>query len=539
MRIQILARLALLGLASAGALATAQEIGGCKIYPPAHIWNTRVDRLPLHPLSDIWIATVGSDRTLRADFGSGLFNGGPIGIPFLTIPGNQPRVPVSFEFNSESDPGPYPIPPDAPIEGGAQSSGDRHILLVDRDACRLYEIYAAYQGADGAWRAGSGAIFDLNSYSLRPKGWTSADAAGLPILPGLVRYDEVASGEIRHALRFTVPQTQRAYVWPARHFASRLTEPKYPPMGAWFRLRAGMDLTRFSTETQVILRALQRYGMILADNGSSWYISGAPDERWRNDRLRELLTIRGSDLEAVDVSSLQIGEDSAQARQDMHPPAVRNAASGEAGPVSPGEIVSIFGTGLGPREGLAAGGAALPAELGGTSVRIGEEKAALLYASEAQVNAIVPYGLAGAAPLVVTYGGAEVLRVNVAMAPTAPAVFVYADSLAVSWNQDGSTGATARGSILSLLATGEGATTRPELYGRIVEGELPRPLAPVRAWIAGVEAEVLYAGGAPGLRAGVLQINVRIPDRAPVGLQAITIRAGNYVSPPGPRILVR
>jgi hypothetical protein len=215
-----------------------------------------------------------------------------------------PGVSVSFEYDSESDAGPYPIPPSAPIEGGPSSSGDRHVLVVDRSDCTLYELFAAYPQSDGSWTAGSGAIYDLNSNALRPSGWTSADAAGLPILAGLVRYDEVAAGEIGHALRFTAPQTQRAFVWPARHYASNLTGAEYPPMGARFRLRADFDVSGYDAEVQVILRALQRYGMILADNGSPWYLSGAPDERWDNEVLRQLKDLQGSDFEAVDSSSL-------------------------------------------------------------------------------------------------------------------------------------------------------------------------------------------------------------------------------------------
>ncbi len=482
---------------------------GCPFFAADHIWNTRVDRLPVHPQSDAWIATVGPDRTLRADFGAGLFQGAPIGIPWVTVPGTQPRVPISFEYADESDPGPYPLPPDIPIEGGPASTGDRHVIALDEDRCLLYEVFSSYRNADGSWRAGSGAIFDFNSYALRPKGWTSADAAGLPILPGLARYEEVAAGEIRHALRFTVPQTQRTFLWPARHFASRLTDPKYPPMGAWFRLRADFDMRRFSAQTQVILRALQRYGMILADNGSSWYISGAPDDRWQNDRLRELLTVKGSDLEAVDVSGLQRTEDSGQVRPTATSDAIRNAASGEAGPVSPGQIISIYGTGFG----------ASP------TVRIGSVNAALLYVSPTQINAIVPYGVNGSVAITV-----EGLNVTVPVAETAPAIFTFPDGRAASWRD---------GSVVSLLVTGEGATTRPELYGRIVEGELPRVLAPVRAWIGGVEAEVLYAGGAPGLVAGVAQVNLRIPASAPSGVQPITLRIGRFNTPFGPTLMVR
>jgi hypothetical protein len=231
------------------------------------------------------------------------------------VSGSQKKVAVSFDYADESDPGPYPIPPGAPIEGGSQSDGDRHVLVVEKDNCVLYELYSAYPQANGSWQAGSGAIFNLGSNSLRPASWTSADAAGLPILAGLVRYDEVASGEIRHALRFTVPQTRKAFIWPARHQASSLTGQQYPPMGQRFRLKAGYDISGFPQELQVILTALKKYGMILADNGSSWFISGAPDSRWDNDMLHKLGNVTGSAFEAVDESSLMISQDSGQARQ--------------------------------------------------------------------------------------------------------------------------------------------------------------------------------------------------------------------------------
>lgn len=296
--------------------AAATAVDECPVFPSDNIWNTPVDELPVHPRSADYIAAIGGDATLHADFGSGVWppgSGGPIGIPYVTVGADQAKVAVSFEYAQESDPGPYPIPPDAPIEGGAGSTGDRHVLVIDTDACLLYELYRAYPQQDGSWTAGSGAIFDLNSNDLRPEGWTSADAAGLPIYPGLVRYEEVAAGAIDHALRFTAPQTQRAFVWPARHFASDLTSPEYPPMGQRFRLRAEFDISGFQPQVQVILRAMQRYGIILADNGSPWYISGAPDERWDNDVLRQLRLLRGQDFEAVDVAALQVSPDSAQA----------------------------------------------------------------------------------------------------------------------------------------------------------------------------------------------------------------------------------
>jgi hypothetical protein len=290
-------------------------IAGCAIFPADHIWNASVDTLPRHPNSDTFVETIGAGARMHADFGSGVWDGGPIGIPFVDVSGSQPAVVVAFEYDDESDPGPYPLPVDAPIEGGPQSDGDRHVLVLDRERCRLYELYYAFPQPDGSWQAGSGAIFDLNGYALRPAGWTSADAAGLPILPGLVRYEEVAAGEIRHAIRFTAPQTRRAYVWPARHYASHLTGAQYPSMGQRFRLRADFDVSSFSPAVQVILQALKRYGMILADNGSAWYISGAPDERWNNDVLHELHRVHGADFEAVDVSSLLLDPDSGQARR--------------------------------------------------------------------------------------------------------------------------------------------------------------------------------------------------------------------------------
>jgi hypothetical protein len=296
------------------------QIAGCDIFLADNIWNTPIDKAPVDANSAAYVNTIGAERTLHPDFGAGLWEGGPIGIPYLVVPGNQAKVAVSFAYDDESDPGPYPVPTNAPIEGGPASEGDRHVLLLDRDNCQLYELYYTFPQEDGSWTAGSGAIFDLKSHHLRPATWTSADAAGLPILPGLVRYDEVASGEIRHAIRFTAPETRQAYIWPARHQASSLTEAKYPPMGQRFRLRADFDLTAYSPATQVILRAMQKYGIILADNGSSWYISGAPDERWDNEILHELKQIHGRNFEAVDVTALMLHQDSGQVRPAVNVP---------------------------------------------------------------------------------------------------------------------------------------------------------------------------------------------------------------------------
>ena len=287
----------------------------CPFFPPGNIWNVPIDHMPVDPNSDTYIATIGSSATLHPDFGSGLWEGGPIGIPYVEVPGSQALVAINFtDYGDESDPGPYSIPSDAPIEGGPGSDGDRHVLVLDKDNCILYELFYTWPNSDGSWNASSGAVYDLNSHALRPDGWTSADAAGLPILPGLVQYDEVASGVIDHAIRFTVPQTRRAYIWPARHFASSLTGSQYPPMGQRFRLKAGYDISGFSTEVQVIMQAMKTYGLILADNGSAWYISGAPDERWNNDVLHELKSVPGFAFEAVDVSSLMIDADSGQTR---------------------------------------------------------------------------------------------------------------------------------------------------------------------------------------------------------------------------------
>lgn len=288
----------------------------CQIFPPDNIWNTPINQLPVHPRSNQYIAAIGQDIALHPDFGSGEWDGGPIGIPYVVVPAGQPPVPITFIwYEDQSDPGPYPVPPDAPIEGGPNSDGDRHVLVMQQGSCHLYELYYAWPQADNSWEAGSGAIFDLNSHALRPDGWTSADAAGLPILPGLVRYEEVMSGEITHALRFTVPESQQAYLWPARHFASDNSDPNLPPMGLRVRLKASFDISGYPPQIQVILTALKKYGMFVADNGSPWFINGVPNEAWDNDQLVSwLATIHGSDFEAVDESGLMVDPNSGQAR---------------------------------------------------------------------------------------------------------------------------------------------------------------------------------------------------------------------------------
>jgi hypothetical protein len=295
--------LVLCGLAvsvAVGGTAPLPSAPGCPVFPATNPWNQRVDRLPVARNSAAIVASVGADEHIHGDFGSGLWHGSPIGIPVTVVPGGQAKARVTFDYADESDRGPYPIPANVRIEGGS----DRHALIVDRDRCRLYELFAL-ERRGGRWHAESGAIWNLRSNRLRPAGWTSADAAGLPILPGLARYDEVARRRIDHALRFTVERTRRAYVHPARHFASDETDPSLPPMGLRFRLKASYPIAGFPRQARIVLTALKRYGMIVADNGSSWYISGAFDPRWSNDDLHTLRRVPGSAFEVVDTRSLR------------------------------------------------------------------------------------------------------------------------------------------------------------------------------------------------------------------------------------------
>jgi S-layer homology domain len=284
-------------------------IGGCPLFPADNIWNTPVDALPVHALSAAWVDFIGRYDGFHMDFGSGTWDGGPIGIPYNLADASAPQYTFDFYYPGESDPGPYPIPIDYKREWGS----DHHILVVDTANCTLYELYDA-STSGGQWYGGSGAVWDLNSNALRPDGWTSADAAGLPILPGLVRYDEIVAGEINHALRFTAHATN-SYIWPARHLTSGTPGvlTSVPPMGARFRLKAGYDISSFPPELQVILQAMKTYGILLADNGSDWYVSGAPDERWDNDMLHLLDVLTGNDFEAVEASSLMVSPDSGQA----------------------------------------------------------------------------------------------------------------------------------------------------------------------------------------------------------------------------------
>jgi hypothetical protein len=290
------------------------NLNGYLPFPADNAWNQDISGLPVASNSDSILTFIGAATGLKGDFGSGLWDGGPIGIPYMVVSGSQTRVPVFYtDYDDESDPGPMPIPATAPVEGGSDSDGDRHVLVLDRDNCVLYEIGRAFPQPDGSWNAAGGTVWDLQSSALRPWSWTSADAAGLPIFPGLVRYDEVASGAIHHALRFTVPTTRKAYVAPATHWASSETNPSAPPMGMRVRLRASVNISGFAPRVQVILQALKQYGMILADNGSAWYISGAPDERWDNNELRVLGNIKGSDLEVVNTGTVYTSHPSGSA----------------------------------------------------------------------------------------------------------------------------------------------------------------------------------------------------------------------------------
>jgi len=287
------------GSAGVPALGVGASLNGRRLFPADNPWNLDVSGEPIDPSSSTLIASCGS-QGLHPDFGT-VWNGAPNGIPYVVVSGGQGKVPVTFGYADESDPGPYPIPAAAPIEGGPSADGDRHVLVVDRDNWKLYELFDAHPVNGGErWTAGSGAVFDLNSNALRPAGWTSADAAGLPIFPGLVRYDEaMEQSEIRHALRFTCPRTRRAYVAPATHWASSSTDASLPPMGMRVRLRADFDVTTFPAEVQVILKAMKKYGMLLADNGSGWYVSGAPDSRWSDDRLATLSRVKAADFQVV------------------------------------------------------------------------------------------------------------------------------------------------------------------------------------------------------------------------------------------------
>jgi len=288
------------GTASAPALTpVAPHEYSCPIFPQSNPLNQDISHAPVDPNSANYIASIGLAGHLHPDFGINP----SYGIPYTVVGAHQPKVPIKFtEYGEESNPGPYPIPANAPVEGAGEE-GDRHVLVLQKGSCRLYELYSARRSS-GGWEAGSGAVFDLRSNALRPEGWTSADAAGLPIFPLLVRYPEVRAGRIDHALRVTVQRTQRGYIHPATHFASSSSDPNLPPMGLRLRLQASYSLAGFHGESLIILRALKRYGLIVADNGSSWYITGAPDPRWNDEDLEQIKRVPGSAFEAVETGPI-------------------------------------------------------------------------------------------------------------------------------------------------------------------------------------------------------------------------------------------
>ena len=320
----------------------APSVAGCPVFPADNVWNTDISSLPVSSQSGSWLSHMGgSGRLLNPDFGSSGDPSAPYGIPYTVVDSTHPRVPVSFQYASESDRVPYPLGPDTPIEGGQNSGGDRHALIVDHSSCTLYELYNARYSGSGS-TAGSGAVFNLRANGpLRPAGWTSADAAGLPIFPGLLRPDEVRAGAVNHAIRFTAQSTDRSFIWPARHQAGSATNGALPPMGARFRLRANFDVSRYHADSQVVLNAMKHYGLILADNGSNWYFQGAADNSWDGTLIGELKTVPAGAFDAVDEWSLMVDPNSGQARQPGaavgtgHPRAGSGTTSGPAGAVAP------------------------------------------------------------------------------------------------------------------------------------------------------------------------------------------------------------
>ena len=303
-------------LVSAPADSAVRNVPGtlCPAFPADSVWHADIRTLPVHARSRQWMSHMSPTRRLHPDFGPS-YGAQPVpyGIPITVVAGTHSKVPVRFEYASESNRGPYPLGSDTKIEGGSTSTGDRHAVIVDKDTCRLYETFATRKSGT-SWYAGSGAIWSLKSNALRPRGWTSADAAGLPILPGLLRYDEVAAGSVDHAIRFTTNVTDRRYLWPARHHAGSVTDPTYPPMGARFRLKPGYSLAGLRADTQTVLRAMKTYGVILADNGSPWYFQGTSDTRWPSALLDQLKRFPASAFEAVDQSRLMVNPDSGRVR---------------------------------------------------------------------------------------------------------------------------------------------------------------------------------------------------------------------------------
>jgi uncharacterized protein (TIGR03437 family) len=519
------------------------------MFPANSIWNTPIDTLPVSSYSAAYINSISPSTGFHPDFGSGTWDGAPIGIPYALVTGSQPKVRVTLDYADESDPGPYPIPANAPIEGGSSSTGDRHVLLVDTANCILYELYAAYPQPDGTWQAGSGAIFDLKGNQLRPQGWTSADAAGLPILPGLVRYDEVLAGQINHAIRFTVQVTQKAYLWPARHYASSNTSTSVPPMGARFRLKSTFNVSGFPQEVQVILNAMKKYGIIVADNGSNWFVSGVPDDRWDNDNLATLRNVHGSDFEAVDESGLMINVNSAQSNvpngsapsPSIKAGGVVNDGSYTA-PVAPGSIAAAFGD-FWLFSPVSAPQSPQPTSISGLSLRFGSGTLApLFFVSGGQVNFQVPWELNGqaqttlAAILNSQAGAAQ----TVSLAPFAPAIFSMNSQgtgqgaiLDASYRLVDSTNpATAGSTIVLIYCTGLGAVTnQPPTGSPALSNPLSWTTTNPTVTIGGVAAnDVRFSGLAPGY-VGLYQVNALVPAASATGNAVpVMISAGGTTS---------
>lgn len=307
------ALLATPAVAAPAAAPAARSVGGCRVFPADNYWNSSVRGLPVHPRSRQWMDRMSPDVDLHPDFGPSYGDGPDYGIPITTVAHSHRRVRVRFTYASESDHVGYPLGTDTRIEGGAGSTGDRHAIVVDRGSCRLYETFATRRH-DGHWYAGSGATWSLGSDRLRPDGWTSADAAGLPILPGLLRWREVRAHEVDHAIRFTAPVTSRWHLWPARHDAGSRDSHRYPPMGARFRLRASYDASALSPGARAVVRAMKTYGLVLADNGSPWYFQGEQNSHWPSRVIEDLKSLPASAFEAVDTSSLEVDQDSAATR---------------------------------------------------------------------------------------------------------------------------------------------------------------------------------------------------------------------------------
>jgi hypothetical protein len=308
--------LALVSAAGGAAAGGTRSLPGttCPVFPATNYWHADVRGLAVHPRSQAWLSHMSATRRLHPDFGPA-YGAQPVpyGIPVTVVGADHAKVNVAFEYDDESDDVGYPFGDDTKIEGGQSADGDRHAIVVDRSTCRLYETFSTYQRGSG-WTAGSGAVWSLTSNKLRPQSWTSADAAGLPILPGLLRYGEVRSGRVDHAIRFTTDVTDQRHVWPARHDAGSVADPAYPPMGARFRLKASFPTGSYRADTRTVLRAMKRYGLVLADNGSPWYFQGTADTRWPSGLLDQLKSIPASAFEAVDTAPLRVRPGSAQAR---------------------------------------------------------------------------------------------------------------------------------------------------------------------------------------------------------------------------------